>query len=95
MGESRKCEECLHFICNTMISGIQCVRCELTNTIMVSKSAETCKLYNRDISDQLVCFNCKHFLGGSDWGLACSKHYHMLPHALDDMCEDAEWRNQS
>ena len=91
----KKCENCSHFLSNDfMIGGIQCVQCELTNTIMVSKSAETCKFYNRDISDLLVCFNCKYFGGGADWGLACSKHYHMLPQALDDMCEDAEWRNQ-
>ena len=89
----RRCENCSHFRNNfTIGSRTDCVQCELTNRIMVSKSAETCNLYNRDLSEEDICFNCRHFLGGGDWGLACAKHYHSLPKALDKMCGDAEWR---
>ena len=44
-----------------------------------------------DMSEEDICFNCKHFIGGGDWGLACAKHYHRLPRALDKMCEDGEF----
>ena len=90
---NKHCEECSHFLSNLTIgSRTDCVQCELTNTIMVSEFAEFCKLYNKDLSEEDICFNCKHFRGGGDWGLACGKHYHRLPRALDRMCEDAEWK---
>lgn len=90
---NRRCEDCSHFICFFRIGQISAyVYCELTNQVLMNQKAETCDLYNKDVSEETICFNCKHFLGGSDWGLACSKHYHSLPRALDEMCEDGEFR---
>jgi len=63
-------------------------RCRLTRTLLTGKP---CHLYNKDISGYELCINCKHFLGGGDWGLACGKHYHRLPEALDKACDDIEW----
>ena len=85
------CENCSHFKENVVFCNRNCVVCELTNTIMVNESAQSCNLYNKDMSEEDICFNCKHFIGGGDWGLACAKHYHRLPRALDKMCEDGEF----
>ena len=93
MDVKRKCEECSHFVHFFNIGNwTECVQCELTNRVIMNYGAETCDLYNKDISEEDICFNCKHFLGGGDWGLACSKHYHSLPHALDKMCKDGEFK---
>lgn len=86
------CENCIHFSEHFNIGKQECVACELTSRVLKSKNAETCKLYNVDISEETVCFNCKYFLGGGDWGLACSKDYYSLPKALDQMCEDGEFK---
>lgn len=89
---SKRCEDCSHFQYDYTMWEHQCIKCELTNTILKAESAETCKLYNKDLSEYDICVNCKYFGGGGDWGLACAKHYHRLPHALDDACDDMERR---
>jgi len=88
---SNRCKDCCHFSSYFVIGEKQCVRCDLTNTILVDKAAENCGLYNVNLDGQPICFNCKHFGGGCDWGLACRKHYHALPKALDHMCADGEF----
>ena len=38
---------------------------------------ESCNLNSdEDVKDMLICFNCKHWIGGGDWGLSCSKDYY-------------------
>lgn len=90
---SRLCEDCFHHRKTIILYGKDCATCELTNAIMVNETAQSCGLYNKDISNERICFNCKHFIGGADWGLACAKHYHSLPRALTEMCDDAEWKD--
>ena len=60
-------------------------RCALSKTVV---NGEKCPLYNEDLSNMKICYNCKHYLGGSDWGLSCAKHYHVLTEALHEVCED-------
>lgn len=87
------CENCSHYRETMKFYGMDCVICELTNVIMANESAQSCGFYNKDMSSEWICFNCKHFIGGSDWGLACAKHYHSLPKALSEMCEDGELKD--
>ena len=66
-------------------------RCELmpSQYLDLKKIKKTgCDFCNKDVSTEKICFNCKNFLGGSDWGLACGKHYNRLPTALTRGCED-------
>ena len=84
--------DCIHFKENIKMGKGERTICELTNTILKSDCYLSCDLYNVDLSKEKICFNCVHFRGGGDWGLACSKHYHKLPEALDNMCEDGEMR---
>lgn len=50
---------------------------------------EKCNCYNRDLSEYDICYNCKYYLGGSDWGLFCSHKdkYHHLGKFSDKPCE--------
>ena len=82
--------DCMHFRESIKIGDKVCTICELTNTILKEKCYLECELYNLDLSDREICFNCKHFLGGNDWGLSCAREYHRLTEALSPMCEEAE-----
>ena len=66
--------------------------CILTHILLFQNVAEDCEYYNRDFSKEDVCYNCKHFLGGSDWGLACDAHYHKLPEPGSKICNEYERR---
>ena len=52
-----------------------------------------CEHFNKDYSKDKICMNCAHFLGGGDWGLACSEHYQRLPQPLTPGCESFKTRN--
>lgn len=84
------CESCCHKTGTTNFCGITTVRCALTNAIINENDVKIqgCPNYNKDLSNARICLNCKSFLGGGDWGLACNKHYHKLPKALSVACED-------
>ncbi len=49
-----------------------------------------CELYNKDISSMKICFTCKHYLGGGDWGLSCAADYYTLTGALNKACDKYE-----
>lgn len=59
--------------------------CALSKAVV---NGEKCPLYNVDLSNAKICYNCKSYLGGFDWGLSCAKHYHVLTEALHEGCED-------
>ena len=66
------------------------VRCEVLRNYLLSynKVKELgCEHYNKDYSQEKICLNCANYLGGGDWGLACSAHYHRLPTPLTEACE--------
>ena len=46
-----------------------------------------CEYHNRDIYNDKICLNCEYYLGGGDWGLACSADYYRLPESTSDACE--------
>ena len=63
--------------------------CSLTGIVAVDERiTENCSWYNRELEGENICYNCKYFLGGADYGLACSKVYHRLPTAISEPCED-------
>ena len=70
---------------------IDAVSCKVHGNLIIDRNAvkeKGCPYYNLDMSDQKICMNCSKFLGGGDWGLACSAHYHSLPNPLTPACED-------
>ena len=70
---------------------IDAVSCKVHGNLIIDKNAvkeKGCSYYNLDMSQEKICMNCSKFLGGGDWGLACSAHYHRLPTPLTPACED-------
>lgn len=53
---------------------------------------ESCDLNSdEDVKDMPICFNCKHWIGGGDWGLSCSKdYYNTSSNGFDKACEKFE-----
>lgn len=62
--------------------------CILSNYVVKTDKEHNCTLYNKDLSGYDICYNCKYYLGGSDWGLFCSHKdmYHHLGKFGDDPC---------
>ena len=85
------CQSCKYYKYRVESFGdVNAVVCDLTDVIVNGDKACDCKLYNKDISSYNICYNCKHFLGGSDWGLSCAKEYNRLTDALKPACNDFE-----
>jgi hypothetical protein len=66
--------------------------CTLTRNVTDADKEHDCKCYNRDLSEYDICYNCKYYRGGGDWGLFCSHKdmYHHLGKFSDDPCEKYE-----
>ena len=63
--------------------------CTLTNIIVIPDKENYCECFNRDLSKYDICYNCKYYRGGRDWGLFCAhdKMYHHLGNFSDYPCD--------
>ena len=44
---------------------------------------------DKDVENMNICFNCKHWLGGGDWGLSCAKdYYNCSVNGFDKACKN-------
>lgn len=84
----KDCRNCCYKGGVTKCIGREIPVCILTHILLFQNVAADCEYYNRDFSKEDVRYNCVHFLGGGDWGLACSKHYNKLPNATSRICDD-------
>lgn len=94
-GDKPHCTSCCN--CNgcseEMLGGklINSARCKVYHNYVIDVnkvSIHGCEYHNKDMSDEKICMNCECFLGGGDWGLACSDDYYKLPSALSPACEN-------
>lgn len=88
-----KCEDCRHSESSAFThNGFNYVVCTLTRRAMNPKADVTCGCFNRDLSGYNICYNCKYYIGGGDWGLFCSHKdmYHHLGKFSDESCEKFE-----
>ena len=79
------CKKCKYFI---DVDRYGC--CTLSHLVIFNKNKEhDCPLFNKDLSQYNICYNCKYFGGGSDWGLFCSHEdmYHHLGNFNDVPCD--------
>lgn len=86
-----KCENCIHSESSAFThNGFNYVVCTLTREVM--KTDVVCNCYNRDLSEYDICYNCKYYIGGGDWGLFCSHKdmYHHLGKFSDEPCKRYE-----
>ncbi len=63
--------------------------CNLTRRLVDMEKEHDCICYNKDLSEYSICYNCKYYGGGGDWGLFCSHQdmYHHLGKFNDEPCE--------
>lgn len=46
---------------------------------------------DEEVENMNICFNCKHWLGGGDWGLSCQKdYYNCSANGFDEACDKFE-----
>ncbi len=84
IGACKGCSRCSRIY---DFSGVKVCNCELTHAVVLPLG---CSLRDKDISGERVCVNCRHFLGGCDYGLSCGKEYHRLVDPLDEACDEFE-----
>jgi hypothetical protein len=94
-GNHPACETCCHMIDQRQdhLFGKEMLitSCEVHRNYLIDSSKvarEGCEYHNRDMSNEKICMNCESYLGGGDWGLACSEDYHKLPKALSPACDE-------
>ena len=63
--------------------------CELSHLVIKVDKEHNCQCFNKDLSKYDICYNCKYYRGGGDWGLFCShkEMYHHLGKFNDEPCE--------
>lgn len=76
------------------IAGTMCCICALTRRVIHANVESECNCFNRDLSTYDICYNCKYYIGGGDWGLFCSHKdmYHHLGKYFDKPCKRYEKR---
>ena len=62
--------------------------CSITHRL----GTKSCNINNdNEVEDMDICYNCKHWLGGGDWGLSCRKNYYMATtDGFNEVCEQFE-----
>lgn len=63
--------------------------CNLTYAVVNTDNEHDCSCYNIDLSKYDICYNCRYYGGGGDWGLFCSHKdmYHHLGKFNDEPCK--------
>ena len=93
-----KCKDCKYAEgSGYKISNIECCTCSLTRMVMNANAESSCSCFNRDLSEYDICYNCKYYGGGGDWGLFCSHKdmYHHLGEFSDAPCKRYERRTDA
>lgn len=88
MNGEKDCKNCCYRGPEVQVFGRTVHVCSLTHIVLLVNQALDCEFYNRNLEEEDVCYNCSYFMGGGDWGLACSKHYNRLPNATSRICDD-------
>jgi len=62
--------------------------CEITHLC----NTKSCNAESYEhIENANICFNCKYWHGGGDWGLSCEKNYYNCSaNGFDEVCEQFE-----
>ena len=62
--------------------------CDVTHRV----NPVSCSLVSDEIVERLpICYNCKHWHGGGDWGLSCAKNYYNCSvNGFDEACGQFE-----
>lgn len=65
--------------------------CSITHTI--NPKSCTYIVGDAEVEDMDICYNCKYWFGGGDWGLSCQKdYYNCSTNGFNEACEQFERR---
>ncbi len=80
------CKDCKYKQTYVDLKGIEFNVCSITNIGYIV----SCRLKNDElVKDMDICFNCKYWIGGGDWGLSCQKNYYNCSNnGFDKTCEE-------
>ena len=83
------CQYCQQFSYEIKGKQVNMACCTLSNYVVKADKEHNCTLHNKDLSGYDICYNCKYYRGGGDWGLFCSHKdmYHHLGKFSDDPCD--------
>lgn len=63
--------------------------CDITHTL--NKKSCDYIISDAEVEDMNICYNCKHWIGGGDWGLSCRKDYYITStNGFNEACEQSE-----
>ena len=85
----KDCNFCMQNIYEIKGEQVNCGCCMLTRLVVNPEHEHNCSCFNRDLSKYDICYNCKYYQGGGDWGLFCShkEMYYHLGRFNDKPCE--------
>lgn len=83
------CENCKYYkVDNFVFDGKEYTNCMCDITHVVNPQACTYFTDNEKVKDMNICYNCKYWYGGGDWGLSCEKNYYNCStNGFDEVCE--------
>lgn len=81
-----ECKNCKYLYKDTGWSTVNV--CRITNKV----NPISCTIENdKDVERLHICYNCKHWYGGGDWGLSCAKNYYNCSvNGFDEACDQFE-----
>ena len=83
------CKDCIYYKVSNVIYGDKSFTmnsCEIAHVL----NTRSCTYITDDseVENMDICFNCKYWLGGGDWGLSCSNdYYNTSTNGFDEACE--------
>ena len=89
-----ECKDCRYYKVSDVIQGDKSFTmnsCEIAHVL----NTKSCTYIASDVEveDMDICYNCKYWLGGGDWGLSCQKNYlNCSANGFDEACEQFERR---
>ena len=81
------CKDCSY--CNDKIY------CRITNR-NVGVLIKGCSLdTDKQVKDMSICFTCRYWIGGGDWGISCAKNYYYANNnGFHEACELYEKKDE-
>lgn len=86
-----KCKDCKYYKIDSLFIGdkeyINRI-CDITHLC----NTKSCPLANdAEVEDMKICYNCRYWIGGGDWGLSCQKdYYNCSTNGFNEACEQFE-----
>ena len=81
-----ECKNCKYLRNNLGLNDISV--CDITHRVYPF----SCSIASDEVIEYLpICYNCKHWYAGGDWGLSCAKNYYNCSiNGFDEACEQFE-----